>query len=391
MLGFGPVTGEWIDEETGRAFARHPIDSNQRAVDATTVIVSLAGLPQDPTSIGRRKTDIRQAVAHGARLIFCVGQQSIQALRTELGVWLLNALGASTRELQQSEVKSRVPQLSRYFSNHVTYLALDGPPSASVLADAVDSSNAPVGAAAIRFRFDGADVVIVPVSDIDAWTDGLQVEALLPRGQEYPTYLDELEVADEQRLLAERQQHLAAVGLLNDELRNAREVKQILYFTDMDLQLEVVRFLTQILGLNARDVPGTHEDFRLSDGAGSDWCIGEVKGPGNANVSRTDVAKLVGHRGDADLPDTFPGLLVVNTYHRRQNLSERDQPVHHEVAGWAAEAHVMVVRTLDLVRLKMLMATTADAVEDFEAAVRSGGGWYEVSNDLAPTIHGKGK
>src|SRR6266508_3878325 len=122
LLGYGPVTGEWIDDGSGRAFARHPIDSNERAVDATTVIVLLAGLPQDPTSIGRRKTDIRQAAARGARLIFCVGQQSIQGLRTDLGKWLLNALGVSVREINQSELKSRVPQLTSYFSNHVTYL-----------------------------------------------------------------------------------------------------------------------------------------------------------------------------------------------------------------------------------------------------------------------------
>jgi hypothetical protein len=386
MLGFGPMTGDWIDEETGRAFTQHPIDSNERAVAATTVIVWLAGLPQDQASIGRRKTDIRQAAARGARLILCVGEQSIQAIKTELGTWLLNALGVSIRHIQQSELKSRVPQLTSYFRNHVTHLALEGPADASVLADVVDSSYTPIAPAAIRFRFERADIVIVPVSE-DPWKDALEFEALLPRGQEYPSYLDELEVADEERLLAERKQHMEALALLDEQLRDARATKQILYFTDMDLQSEVVRFLRESLGLNARDVPGNHEDFRLSDGAGSDWCIGEVKGPGKENVSRPDVGKLVAHRGDADLPDNFPGLLVANTFHRGQSLAERDQSVHPDVTRWAAQAHVMIVRTLDLVRLKILSNASPRAIAEFEAAIRSGGGWYEVTDQLDLQVH----
>jgi len=68
-------------------------------------------------------------------------------------------------------------------------------------------------------------------------------------------------------------------------------------------------------------------------------------------------------------------------------LEERDQAVPAEVAKRAAEDHILVVRTLDLVRLRQKESTGFAGIPEFMEKVQNGGGWYEVNASLASRLH----
>jgi hypothetical protein len=81
------------------------------------------------------------------------------------------------------------------------------------------------------------------------------------------------------------------------------------------------------------------------------------------------------------------GLLVANTFHRRQSLAERDRSVDPGVTRWAAQAHVMIVRTLDLVRLKVLKQYESPSHRRVRDGHKVQGEWYEVTDQLDSQVH----
>jgi hypothetical protein len=47
----------------------------------------------------------------------------------------------------------------------------------------------------------------------------------------------------------------------------------------------------------------------------------------------------------------------------------------------------MITRTLDLVLLKKLSLSDASAIDNFTEAIRLGGGWFEMGQDLSTKVH----
>jgi hypothetical protein len=171
------------------------------------------------------------------------------------------------------------------------------------------------------------------------------------------------------------------------ELDRVRALKQILYLKDKPLETEVVRFLSEELSIPARHAGGTDEDFWLVDSDDGDWAIGEVKASASGSVDRQQIGKLDGHRKEAGRPDDFPALLVANTVHKRQTIEGRDEPIAPDIVKRATTDHVLVVRTLDLFRLKQLEVRGHRATDRLVEAIRGGGGWFEVDANLSIDVH----
>jgi hypothetical protein len=211
--------------------------------------------------------------------------------------------------------------------------------------------------------------------------------ASIPHGEEYPNYLDQLQIEDEGDLETEIKRLSDQISTLRQRLDYFRTIKQVLYFTHFALEHEVVRFFNGELGIRAQHIPGNKEDFRLSS-EGGDWCIGEVKGPGQGNVTKYDVMQVAIHRKEAGFTEDFPALVVANNFHQRHNIQQRDEAVHPDVVDRAKEDGILLVRTLDLVRLRTLAASDDEAVGGFTQALRESSGWFEVNKELTPKLHG---
>ncbi len=203
---------------------------------------------------------------------------------------------------------------------------------------------------------------------------------------DWPAYLDEMEVGEERSIRGRIDELETQLASLKQALDDTRAAKRILFVRDEELRQEVVRFLNDDLHMPAHANEAVNL-FALSDETG-DWGIGLSKVMADGNVTKGHIAEMMLHRGQAGLPDDAPALLVVNTFQQGQTIAERDEPVESGVLRRAAEDHVVVVRTIDLLRLGLRAANGFPAAEQLTNALRSGGGWLEVDASLNASLHG---
>ena len=85
-------------------------------------------------------------------------------------------------------------------------------------------------------------------------------------------------------------------------------------------------------------------------------------------------------------PDDFPALLVINTFYGSRSLQERDQAIPDDVRRRAVEDNILIVRTLDLIRLRQKELSGFAGIKEFLESVRGGGGWYEVNDALSSKV-----
>lgn len=193
----------------------------------------------------------------------------------------------------------------------------------------------------------------------------------------------------------EEQQILARIADLENEisqlrvsLEETRKMKQILFLTGPAFRDEAVRFLVTRLGVQARVSDESKDGFWLGvDTPGEEWGFGEVRESSDGNVTREMVARVMIDRHDGAKADDFPALLIVNTFCGTEGVEERDLPVPADVTKRAHEDHIMVVRVLDLVRLRQKEQSGFAGIKDFQEAIRLGGGWFEVNAQLASKIN----
>ena len=208
----------------------------------------------------------------------------------------------------------------------------------------------------------------------------------MAQAEEYPAYLDEMEIGEERRFRQRIEELQAELRQLEKALEEARRSKRVLHVQGVELDREVARFLTEDLGVGTRD-DGRPAGFRLSNDDG-DWCFGSVVASDEGNVSKGHLARMVLEREEAGQPEDGPAMLIANTYRDGRTLAERDEPVPADVVKRAGEDHVVVLRTLDLLRLGQRAGNGFPAAEQLSEALRGGGGWFEVDASLTAKLHG---
>jgi hypothetical protein len=209
----------------------------------------------------------------------------------------------------------------------------------------------------------------------------------MPQSQDYPAYLDAIELGEERSIRAKIDELKTELQNLTKALEQARRAKRVLWVTGKELDGEVARFLSD-MRLQIRPLDGNVEGFWLGDGSSPDWCIAEVRSGGGGNVSKQQIAELMVRRARVGKGETDPALLVVNTFDQARSFEERDQPVPADVAKRAVEDHVLVIRTLDLFRLQQRATTGLPTAEPVTEALKGPGGWLEVDEGLNIKVHG---
>jgi hypothetical protein len=327
--------------------------------------------------------DFSKALQKDTTIILFAGPDVRSAASSPFGQWLLRTirLPLDFRDPPHTPLPLR-KDLWPYLQDQVVFaspLILEGDER---LAGEQESDYA----AAVLVRREQASIYLVPLRALSGARAEAQRFLELVLTQDYPPYLDALNIGNEGEARREVESLRSRIADLDEVLEAARRVKRILYYTKVPLQAEVVRFLSGELAIPARLVEGVHEDFELIHSESAErWCIGEVKSRETGNVTRGHLASLAMHRTDAGLDDDYPALLVVNTFAHATNLAQRDaERVHVDVTRRAAEDHVVIVRTLDLVRIKNAILRMDSAPrEALLGAIQSGGGWFEMSESGA--------
>jgi hypothetical protein len=366
---------------------REPLPSG-----ADVLIFDVGAMAQQKRStVSQLKLDLRKALDRGTTLVLLFGPAFKQGYDASLMKWLKGTVGFDVSGHVEMEIAPTEPGLRPYFDEQLAYALFNsGTGPRQSLATGINSAGEPRGSVAEVRVVGGSQVVLLPTRSpppeprIDAILTGL---SSLGAASEYPSYLDDLVLDNEPELRRELESLAARRLEVETALEAARQTKRILFLSEKPLEVEVVKFLADQLGIPARHAGGNDEDFWLIDTGGEEWCIGEVGSFASGSVDRQKVGRLDDHRKSAGKPDDFPALLVANTVHRRQSLAERDEPIAPNVRARAADDHVLIVRTLDLIRLKQLDLQGKPATDSLLDAVRAGGGWFEVQADLSLMVH----
>lgn len=174
---------------------------------------------------------------------------------------------------------------------------------------------------------------------------------------------------------------------LKSQLEQTKQARQLLFVSGDELKTETVRFFTESLGSPAQVAADIGDFWLVAESVGEAWCFGEIFESELGNVTREHLAHVMVDRSKAGKPDDFPALMVINTFFGQRSLAERDQSVPEDVVRRAAEDNILVVRTLDLLRLRQKEMSGFAGIKEFLESVRAGGGWYEVNDALSSKVH----
>lgn len=185
-------------------------------------------------------------------------------------------------------------------------------------------------------------------------------------------FTEERPLSDERTTLSEKLDHL------DDKLAEFEKRKDILGLEDEALHKRIPEWLRTYLRLAIEDLHGANkEDFYILNDKEERVAIGEVKGC-RQNVKREHITKLRLHREIAELPDDFPSILIVNSFTGATELRQKEQRVSPTECLKAVQDHVLIIRTLDLLRVLDL---PPDKVEEFKKLIFSEVGWLKVTAD----------
>ena len=138
---------------------------------------------------------------------------------------------------------------------------------------------------------------------------------------------------------------------LSERLTQYDERKLILRLKGDALADELCKWFEEHLGIRTERVEEYKEDFWILGDAEERVAICEAKGL-EANVKRQHITQAELHRDERELPDDFPTLLMVNSFAGAETVEEKDrQRVSPQECASATRKHVLIIRTLDLVRL----------------------------------------
>jgi hypothetical protein len=152
----------------------------------------------------------------------------------------------------------------------------------------------------------------------------------------------------------------------------------------------VAKILSVGFGLSVDATDEFREDLKLLNPRGKPAVFVEVKGTARG-IKRENVNQADSHRERACLPSSFPTVLIQNTHNNAKSLKEKAQEVSSEQVQHAVALKILVLRTLDLVRLLDLhLANPKSGVADtFMRALMTQHGWLRVEGSRILIDHGK--
>jgi len=306
---------------------------------------------------------------------------------TDLAKLVLNA-----SEVQRRDYASRSPSVTSTRDELRRFLSIFGAASSHFNAPGLHDYRAIArcGLDDVGFAL-GADLFFVPSlpprSDSESLRDyfTILIEGLIAThirlSQEAPPWVDEFELHGERALADERDELLQNIAEKEERLRELRRFKAVLGL-DSDRLVEAAKGLIENgLGITVTQPEGFREDLQIIDQSGTPVVLLEIKGT-KGGLKREAVNQADSHRERSGVAPDFPTVLVVNTLTgSTYTLQDKDQPLASENVAHARKNGVLVLRTLDLLRLLDLVRKGSLAPERVLEILRTQSGWLRVVGD----------
>lgn len=183
----------------------------------------------------------------------------------------------------------------------------------------------------------------------------------------------------EKGLRDSRRSKLKELRALEDGLGEYAAKKDILFLRGNTLANRVPEWLTKYLGIPTRRTEEYIEDFWILNSDGKEAAVCEVKGIDD-NVKRRHIGALALHRDQRELPDDYPSILFINTFAAAASEREKGtQGVSALECRNATRRHVLIVRTLDLVRLLDQVEEGVLSATEVREHLLGSVGWLKVT------------
>jgi hypothetical protein len=238
----------------------------------------------------------------------------------------------------------------------------------------------------------GSQVVFIP-SMIPTWSVDVAQEyfevlidaivtTLRKLKVDVPLWARELKFEEESELAAKKQELLQELSTIDARAEEMDRMKRVLVADGTVLVEEVAFVLEHGLNFQTEVIENFKEDLKLlSDDRSELLALCEVKGM-NRGVKREHINQADSHRERANLPDDFPTLLIVNTgIKSARSVEEKNQAIDSEQIRHAAQIHVLVLRTIDLLYLIKLRLSERISKDQVRELFLREVGWLKVDED----------
>ena len=198
--------------------------------------------------------------------------------------------------------------------------------------------------------------------------------------RELPAWVGEFSFSQEAKLISDAKNLRGQLESLETKIAPYKNFKAVLCLQSDPLVEAVVEIFDKIFGISLVGDDEKIEDKRLLDAEDKWIAIFEIKGI-KGNFDRPLVNQIDDHRVRRELPRTFPGIAIVNTFRSAGALGEKDRPPNSEIIVKAVQDNVLLIRTLDLLRLADLKERGIKTGEDFKDILLHETGWMKVEGD----------
>lgn len=194
-----------------------------------------------------------------------------------------------------------------------------------------------------------------------------------------PPWIDTVKLGDQEKIEANLQRLREEIVSEQSRLDRLSAQKSILWLKHNELRDSVMDFLNDMQIATLKEDIG-EEDFWILKNVDKIAMV-EVKGKEH-EISRNDLYALDTHRNERKKPDTFPAILIVNTHNKATSIKEKDRPISNEEVERAVDLNILIIRTIDLIRLYNLIKISKIASSDFLKTIETEHGWLNVTDKM---------
>ncbi|MFN7926011.1 MAG: hypothetical protein U0Q16_38290 [Bryobacteraceae bacterium] len=203
---------------------------------------------------------------------------------------------------------------------------------------------------------------------------------------ELPDWAKAFQFPDESKLLAKKRSLEEQAAAAGDDLARLDRFKRVFVGQGEPLVDAVIDLWKETLPLHPERKEVFREDLVLTDAQGKLVAFAEVKGVAK-NVSREAVNQADSHRSRNEKPETFPSLLIVNTFMKNsKSIQDKDEAVPREQVEHAARNNVLILRTLDLLRLAARKMAGQIEDEEIVRLLTTSRGWLRVTDSTVEVL-----
>lgn len=198
---------------------------------------------------------------------------------------------------------------------------------------------------------------------------------------ELPRWIDEFQFEQEKLLYKKKNDLNDKLNDINSTLERLNLLKRILVDTSENLVTSVNSLLRDYFGFITDDNDLLKEDLKMLNDKDEVIALVEVKSS-NGNLKREYVNQADSFRERSDFDSDFPVILIINTFIKSsKKINDKDKELPPEQVKHACNMNILVLRTIDLLRLVQLYFNKKLKSEEILELFVSNNGWLKVEND----------